>query len=89
VIIELSPEAEALGWSKGDRVAYSTLQTCSEVSTVPASALLKVPDGLSLELACAFVVQGLTAHHLVADAHPSSRRWYWSISSTNGQNMWI
>lgn len=38
VITELSPEAEALGWSKGDRVVYSTLQTYSEVSAVPASA---------------------------------------------------
>ena len=73
-IMAVSPEAAEAGWSEGDRVAYTTLQTYAEVSAVPAGALLAVPPGLSLEQACAAVVQGLTAHYLVTDAHAGIAR---------------
>jgi len=68
-IAALTPKAEAMGLKIGDRVAYSILQTYSEYSAVPADKVLKVPDGVGLDVATACVVQGLTAHYLTHDAH--------------------
>lgn len=68
-IAAVSPKAEAMGHKVGDRVAYSILQTYSQYSAVPADKLLKVPDGVGLDVATACVVQGLTAHYLTHDAH--------------------
>lgn len=48
----------------GDRVAYD-----AEYAAVPASKLVKVPDGLDLQLAAAVMLQGMTAHYLVTSAY--------------------
>lgn len=54
----------------GDRVAWNgTRGTYAEFACAPAADLLKVPDGLSLELAAAVLLQGLTAHYLAHDTH--------------------
>jgi NADPH2:quinone reductase len=68
-IAALTPKAQAAGWKVGDRVAYSILQTYCEFSAVPAAKLVKVPDGVGLDVATACMVQGLTAHYLTHDAH--------------------
>lgn len=64
-----SPKAEAMGLKVGDRVAYSLLQTYCEYSAVPAARVLPVPDAVGLDVATSCVVQGMTAHYLVTDAH--------------------
>jgi NADPH2:quinone reductase len=65
----VTPKAAAMGLKVGDRVAYSLLQTYCEYSAVPAAKMLPVPDGVGLDVATSCVVQGLTAHYLVTDAH--------------------
>jgi NADPH2:quinone reductase len=55
----------------GDRVAYAFVQGAyAEYTLVPADKLLHVPDGLSLEVAAATLLQGMTAHYLSHDTFP-------------------
>lgn len=49
----------------GDRVAYASVQGAyAEQQVVPAARLVPVPDGVETRLACAVLLQGLTAHYL-------------------------
>lgn len=54
------------GFRAGDRVAFSEGSgTYAEYALVPAEAALPVPDGVSLDVAAALPLQGMTAHYLV------------------------
>ena len=53
------------GFAAGDAVAsVSVLGSYAEYALVPASQLVKVPAGLSMEQAAAALLQGMTAHYL-------------------------
>jgi NADPH:quinone reductase len=55
----------------GDRVAYlAGPGAYGEARRLPADRLVKVPDGISSELAAAALAKGLTAHMLVTRVHP-------------------
>ena len=68
-IAAVTPKAEAMGFKVGQRVAYSVFQTYAEYTAVPAAKLQPVPDDCGLDVATACVVQGMTAHYLITDAH--------------------
>ena len=58
-------------FSVGDRVAWKNAQgSYAEQVAVPAAEALAIPDGLSAELACAALLQGLTAHYLSHSTYP-------------------
>ena len=58
------------GFAIGDRVAWQGIRGAyAEFCCVPASALLKVPEGISLDNAAAVMLQGLTAHYLAHDTY--------------------
>jgi NADPH2:quinone reductase len=62
----LGPQVE--GFSVGDRVAYaSSIGSYAEYAAVPASVLVRVPEGIALAEAAALMLQGLTAHYLAED----------------------
>jgi len=49
----------------GDRVAWATVPgSYAEAVRAPAQALVRVPDGVELDLAAACMLQGMTAHYL-------------------------
>ena len=53
------------GFKPGDLVAsVGVLGSYAEYALVPASQLVKVPDGLTPEQAAAVMLQGMTAHYL-------------------------
>ncbi|MFC9943846.1 quinone oxidoreductase family protein [Streptomyces pratensis] len=55
----------------GDRVAWFYHPgSYAELLAVPASSLVKVPDGISDETAAAVMMQGLTASHLSTETYP-------------------
>ena len=58
----------------GDRVAWVGV-AASYASQVLADTadLLPVPDGVTLDVAGALPLQGMTAHYLVTDTHPLGR----------------
>jgi NADPH2:quinone reductase len=69
VVTEVGSEVTAL--KPGDRVAYtSLLGSYAEYAAVPASRLVKIPDGLDFEQAAAAMLQGMTAHYLVHSSYP-------------------
>ncbi|WP_329049246.1 quinone oxidoreductase [Amycolatopsis sp. NBC_01488] len=55
------------GFTTGDRVAWQgSLGSYAARKVLPASMAVKVPEGVSLEAAAATMLQGMTAHYLVA-----------------------
>jgi NADPH2:quinone reductase len=55
----------------GDRVAWpEPLGSYAELAVVPAADAVPVPDGVSDEDAVGAMLQGMTAHFLLHDAHP-------------------
>ena len=56
----------------GDRVAYASgpVGAYSEASNVNAARLVKLPDGVSDDVAAASLLKGLTAHYLLRRTHP-------------------
>ncbi len=51
----------------GDRVAYAAqpLGAYAEARVMPAKGLVKIPDGISFDLAAAAILQGMTAQYLL------------------------
>jgi len=55
----------------GDRVAWNNAQgSYAEQIVVPAVRAVPVPDGIGDELACAALLQGMTAHYLTHSTYP-------------------
>lgn len=68
-VVEVGDEVETL--RVGDTVAWSTGPgSYAERVTLGASAVVPVPDAVSLDVAAATMLQGMTAHYLVTDTHP-------------------
>jgi NADPH2:quinone reductase len=59
------------GAAVGDRVAWNSAQgSYAEQVVVPADRAVPVPDGIGDELACAALLQGMTAHYLTISTYP-------------------
>jgi NADPH2:quinone reductase len=55
----------------GDRVAWAGPgQSYAEQVALPANRVVPVPDGISLQVAGAAILQGMTAHYLVTSTYP-------------------
>jgi NADPH:quinone reductase len=55
----------------GDRVAYTGVQGAyAEFAAVPASDVIRLPDGVSSETGAAVMLQGMTAHYLATSTYP-------------------
>jgi NADPH2:quinone reductase len=68
-IEELGPGVA--GFAAGDAVAsVAVLGSYAEYALVQASALVKVPEGLSMQQAAAAMLQGMTAHYLSHSTYP-------------------
>jgi NADPH2:quinone reductase len=64
-VVEAGPDVA--GFARGDRVAWQgSLGSYAARKVLPASIAVKVPEGVSLETAAATMLQGITAHYLVA-----------------------
>eukprot|EP00563_Minutocellus_polymorphus_P001600 CAMPEP_0181041468 /NCGR_PEP_ID=MMETSP1070-20121207/11614_1 /TAXON_ID=265543 /ORGANISM="Minutocellus polymorphus, Strain NH13" /LENGTH=346 /DNA_ID=CAMNT_0023119579 /DNA_START=175 /DNA_END=1215 /DNA_ORIENTATION=- len=91
IIVAVSPEAEAAGFSIGQTVTYMAFGSYAEYTAVPASKCVAVPDGLDLDVAVACMVQGLTAHYLVSSAHADLIKpgeWMLIYSVGSGTCQW-
>lgn len=63
-------ESNSAEFTVGDRVAWmSVLGSYASEVVVPATAAVRVPDGLDVELAAAALLQGITAHYLTHSTH--------------------
>jgi len=66
-VVEAGADA---GFAPGDRVAWQgSLGSYASRKIVPASIAVKVPEDVSLETAAATMLQGITAHYLVASTY--------------------
>lgn len=72
-VAEVGPGVEGL--ASGDRVAFATVPGAyAERVVAPADRLVPVPPELPLERAAAVLLQGMTAHYLVASVCPIEPR---------------
>jgi NADPH:quinone reductase len=62
--------AGVTGLAIGDRVAWWAPGSYAEQVVLPADRVVPVPDGISIEVAVAAIVQGMTAHYLVTSTYP-------------------
>jgi len=74
--LEAAGDVEAVGagvsrFKIGDRVVYASgpLGAYSEASNVVADRAVRIPDGVSFEIAAAILLKGLTAHYLLCRTH--------------------
>lgn len=69
VVDKLGPGVE--GMQVGDRVAYCMQPGAyGDYALAPAWKLVPVPEGVSIEIATALMVQGMTAHYLACSTYP-------------------
>jgi NADPH2:quinone reductase len=58
-------------FSVGDRVAWAGVpRSYAEQAAIPAARAVPVPDGVSLDIAAAVMLQGITAHYLCVSTYP-------------------
>jgi NADPH2:quinone reductase len=68
-VLAVGPDVREV--APGDRVAWaSVLGSYAEKAVVPASRLVKLPEGLSAREGAAAMLQGMTAHYLACSTHP-------------------
>ncbi|MGM1065425.1 quinone oxidoreductase family protein, partial [Saccharothrix sp. Mg75] len=66
--------ADVAGFAVGDRVAWAQAPgSYAEQVVVPAAQAVPVPDAVDDDTAGALLLQGLTAHYLVASTYPVQR----------------
>ncbi|MBI1210279.1 MAG: NADPH:quinone reductase [Alphaproteobacteria bacterium] len=70
VVEAVGPEVTRV--AVGDRVAYASgpVGAYSEASNVPQTRLVKLPEGVSDDIAAASLLKGMTAHYLLRRTHP-------------------
>jgi NADPH2:quinone reductase len=57
--------------ASGDRVAWANLpESYAEQVALPAHRVVKIPEGISLQIAAAALLQGMTAHYLCTSTYP-------------------
>lgn len=58
-------------WQPGERVAWAmTVGSYAEYAVLPATKLVRVPDGIDTRTAAAIMLQGMTAHYLTRSTFP-------------------
>lgn len=63
--------ADTSGFTPGDRVAWVGVPgSYSQQLLVPATSALRIPEGVSLDIAAAMPLQGMTAHYLACSTFP-------------------
>ena len=74
---EAAGVVEAVGdgvtaFKTGDRVGYASgfIGSYAEAVNIPAARLVKIPDGVSDEVAAAVLLKGMTAQYLLRRIHP-------------------
>jgi NADPH:quinone reductase len=69
VVEAVGPDVDQL--AVGDRVAWAMHPgSYAEAALVPVGRLVRVPDGLSPEVAATLMTQGMTAHYLTTSTYP-------------------
>jgi len=68
VVIEVG--SSVTGFAIGEKVAWpSSLGSYSEIHALNAASAVKVPEGVAPDVACAAMLQGMTAHYLITSLY--------------------
>lgn len=75
----------------GDRVAYAMCRgSYAELAAVPAWQLVKIPEGMDLDVAAAAMLQGMTAHYLTHSTYPLKENDVALVhAAAGGAGQWI
>ena len=68
-VVAVGPDVR--GFDEGDRVAWQGVPGgYAQRALVPADSAVRVPDGVTDQIAAAVPLQGITAHYLVTSTYP-------------------
>ena len=89
-ILAMGPGEHPRGLAVNDRVVWMGTESYAEFSAAPSGKVLKIPEGIKSEDACAAILQGLTALTLVTESHPVQRGdWVLVTAATGGVGGWL
>jgi len=76
---------------EGDRVAYAMCRgSYAELAAVPAWQLVKIPEGMDVDIAAASMLQGMTAHYLTHSTYPLKENDVALVhAAAGGAGQWI
>ncbi len=76
---------------EGDRVAYAMCRgSYAELAAVPAWQLVKIPEGMDVDVAAASMLQGMTAHYLTHSTYPLKENDVALVhAAAGGAGQWI
>lgn len=89
-IVALGDGGETYGLKTGDRVVFLGTGSYAEYTSVPALHVAKIPAGVPATIACAALLQGLTALTLIRESHEArSGEWYLVHAAAGGVGLWL
>jgi NADPH:quinone reductase-like Zn-dependent oxidoreductase len=79
-----------LDFKVGDNVVWMGERGYAEYTSVPAAKAIKLPSGVSTEVAAAALLQGLTALTLIREAHHVNKGdWVLVHAAAGGTGLWL
>ena len=85
-----APANTPYGLKEGDRVVCLSEATYAEYSAAPAAKAIKIPKEMPEQVACASLLQGLTALTLIREAYHVQRGdWVLVHAAAGGVGLWL
>ncbi len=81
---------DVYGLEKGDRVVCLATAGYAEYTAAPAKHACKIPDGIESDVACAALLQGLTALTLIRESYEVKKGdWVLVHAAAGGVGLWL
>ncbi|GHJ84085.1 hypothetical protein NliqN6_0487 [Naganishia liquefaciens] len=89
-VVALGDAGETYGLKQGDRVVYLGTGSYAQYTSIPALHVAKIPDAVPPTIACAALLQGLTALTLIRESHEArTGEWYLVHAAAGGVGLWL
>ena len=89
-VVSVGEGGETYGLEQGDRVVYLGTGSYAQYTVIPALHVAKIPSSVPRGMACAALLQGLTALTLIRESHEARRgEWYLVHAAAGGVGLWL
>lgn len=89
-IVSAPSSKDSYGLKEGDRVVYLNENTYAEYTAANAAKAIKIPDAMEPTIACAALLQGLTALTLIRETHHVQKGdWVLVHAAAGGVGLWL
>lgn len=89
-IVQLGEGGDTYDLQVGDRVVYLGTGSYAQYTSIPALHVARIPSAIRETIACAALLQGLTALTLIRESHEAKRgEWYLVHAAAGGVGLWL